>query len=1305
MKNKFSKLISLVLTCIMVMSVIQLPASAALEYGDVDALHQYGTFYIAPVEGKPFHIAYTQTGSASYTYGFNTPLTDYPGITVSSDGIFSISHDAVPADGFLQGAGVPAPNFRVTWTSDIDGGQSGVYKNIAPSRDFDFEDGTLPDPVDGYLFAGGTITTDGVTGNKYYASDSYFRLEGTRGALHLRSSSSFPTVLEFDGLNFSSWDPAHYSYASQSIINNSFPTDWVTAIKENGGSYYPLAGYDRTGWNHYKFIFKWRTHTYGGTNYLPYFDYYINDHLVIENGKLFLSGTDGGAATGDSDFYLYMRGYDNYKMYGSTLGFVSDVSSRIGVSGSNRTVEVLANHVRMPISNIPEEMEYAFYECGADGVIPTNATPIQQGFSGSYPINESTDIGKYIKVAARVKETIHDQCASEWVFSDNVIEITPIVTTPLFIGTKGTDGQSVRFMLSRDGINSGNKTWSILGDNDSDGVSVTTDGIIEISDNPSPVTLMSYDNDTFEIINYELSYDTASTSESIPLTRALSPVMFKADVSVSSLATVSAGSYDFEVTSDAESFKFIVEDDVRYLFVDDVFVDSAAFAEDILDISIANGAFTSYYAGSPLKNAGLFTSASIDNAYEYCEILTPVTTFYNESAVYPEAETYSYKWYLDGELVSEDASYVIPGGSEGKELYCIVTCTTDSDVSIKTNTRTVGPQYDLTVNSAGTANFELRATDTTVYVVFAGSDRVLFYDMDIDNSVTVSLTPGLEYKVLVLKKDTLVARGLGSIVNPSSETVVPVTLADGASPVVNLVVKNTSIMSTPAVPYHFEDPIAYADLVTHLSNDASYVDKTTIIADAFVSAEAIDSYDLSSKSQGLYRIINIEADGTVTEEVTEYNKLYKLFDNSSNYTCPVFESVATKALDLKFVCLNCHEYSDTAAAICDSCQTRGTVVEEYDVIMNYADTVSSLSDVIYLMGAEGKYFPASVALEIVSDQTVKSDGMLSFLAIQLEKAELSTGVPDLLAISSDYAGAVAIFNPLLGLETALDILTNHLILEEVELGFNTTNVRYALGYLGSTIYNNASQGAKEYAASSVSGRTYTDIPSLKLAVENAVGSYVPPVPDTNDDDNSTGSPSSNKVSITGPAVPPPVVAPASIFNDMQTTHWAYPYVQTMNKAGVLSGYNGNFRPEDDITRAEYAKVLATAFGLEAANDKGFADVSADAWYAQYVNTLASLGIVNGDNGNFRPNDAISRQDSAVMLHRLLTYLEIATEQGELSFTDKDAISEYALNAISALTKAGIINGMGDGSFAPSSSITRAQVAKIICVATKLGGDK
>ena len=178
------------------------------------------------------------------------------------------------------------------------------------------------------------------------------------------------------------------------------------------------------------------------------------------------------------------------------------------------------------------------------------------------------------------------------------------------------------------------------------------------------------------------------------------------------------------------------------------------------------------------------------------------------------------------------------------------------------------------------------------------------------------------------------------------------------------------------------------------------------------------------------------------------------------------------------------------------------------------------------------------------------------------------------------------------------------------------------------------------------------------------------------------------------AVDEPYV-PVFTFSDLPATHWAYNSVNVLAENFILNGYlDGTFKPEANITRGEFAKIIVSATDtLDSSATVTFSDVSADDWYYYYVSSAYKEGFIKGyPDGTFRPNDYITRADICTIVSRCLGS---PTSLSGITFDDDMLIPSYAKIPVYSLVKLGIINGMGNGKFAPTANATRAQTAKII----------
>ena len=173
------------------------------------------------------------------------------------------------------------------------------------------------------------------------------------------------------------------------------------------------------------------------------------------------------------------------------------------------------------------------------------------------------------------------------------------------------------------------------------------------------------------------------------------------------------------------------------------------------------------------------------------------------------------------------------------------------------------------------------------------------------------------------------------------------------------------------------------------------------------------------------------------------------------------------------------------------------------------------------------------------------------------------------------------------------------------------------------------------------------------------------------------------------------------FWDVRPEDWFYADVCYVYEVGLMNGTaEGLFSPDLFTSRAMIVTVLWRLSGSPVVNYyMPFADVDQASWYAEAVRWAASCGIVAGyDNGNFGPNDPITREQLAAILYRCAAYRQEDTSIGAdtniLSFTDAASVSEYAVPALQWACGAGILQG-ADGALLPTHPATRAQTAAML----------
>ena len=153
------------------------------------------------------------------------------------------------------------------------------------------------------------------------------------------------------------------------------------------------------------------------------------------------------------------------------------------------------------------------------------------------------------------------------------------------------------------------------------------------------------------------------------------------------------------------------------------------------------------------------------------------------------------------------------------------------------------------------------------------------------------------------------------------------------------------------------------------------------------------------------------------------------------------------------------------------------------------------------------------------------------------------------------------------------------------------------------------------------------------------------------------------------------------------------WLNTSDHIQYLSGYGGGkFGPTDNMTRAQAAQMFYNLLlDQDVPITVSFTDVAADAWYAKAVNTLASLGIVDGIGGNhYAPERAITRAEFTVIAMRF-AHLDTS---GENIFSDVTADAWYYDYVVGSI-QYGWINGYEDGTFRPNNTITRSEVTAIV----------
>ncbi|MFB9750279.1 fibronectin type III domain-containing protein [Paenibacillus hodogayensis] len=182
-----------------------------------------------------------------------------------------------------------------------------------------------------------------------------------------------------------------------------------------------------------------------------------------------------------------------------------------------------------------------------------------------------------------------------------------------------------------------------------------------------------------------------------------------------------------------------------------------------------------------------------------------------------------------------------------------------------------------------------------------------------------------------------------------------------------------------------------------------------------------------------------------------------------------------------------------------------------------------------------------------------------------------------------------------------------------------------------------------------------------------------------------------------------VIYNVKTFDDL-TGHWAKASIDDMASRLVVNGVtSGQYKPDHDITRAEFTAIVVRALGLRKANQApAFNDMKSSDWSYEAVSVGASYGLVQGyEDGTFGPDRKITRQEAMAILSKAMKLigmdLSVASGQQEkllAAFSDKSLLSDWAASSAALNIHYGIVEGSGE-QLRPQANITRAETAAIV----------
>lgn len=189
---------------------------------------------------------------------------------------------------------------------------------------------------------------------------------------------------------------------------------------------------------------------------------------------------------------------------------------------------------------------------------------------------------------------------------------------------------------------------------------------------------------------------------------------------------------------------------------------------------------------------------------------------------------------------------------------------------------------------------------------------------------------------------------------------------------------------------------------------------------------------------------------------------------------------------------------------------------------------------------------------------------------------------------------------------------------------------------------------------------------------------------------------------------------AKEFSDVPTSYWANRDIQAMADLGFVAGApDGNFYPENPVTRAEFAAMIVKSLKLplNLGQQATFKDVNKKHWAFAAIETASKAGFILGDKGLYRPNDKISRQEMAVIVMKVSAKYGYASDDSTSylgKYKDSDLVSQWAAPALNSATSFGYLEEVNYSVYestydthrynrilAPLENATRAQAAAAV----------
>lgn len=193
---------------------------------------------------------------------------------------------------------------------------------------------------------------------------------------------------------------------------------------------------------------------------------------------------------------------------------------------------------------------------------------------------------------------------------------------------------------------------------------------------------------------------------------------------------------------------------------------------------------------------------------------------------------------------------------------------------------------------------------------------------------------------------------------------------------------------------------------------------------------------------------------------------------------------------------------------------------------------------------------------------------------------------------------------------------------------------------------------------------------------------------------------------TTPDTPVTPETPVTAFTDItEGFKYAETAINTLVQKGIVAGVgNGQFAPQNSLTRAQISKMMVLSLGYELKPyTGGFSDVKTSDWFAPYVQTAVDNGLFTGyTDGSFKPNQTINRQEISAVSVRTAVKAGVVNEakvakfvMEKSNYTDKASVPSWAANQVAWLEAQGVFADIATTTFEPAKTVNRGEAAAIV----------